>query len=114
MGSYEKLLEYIKANENSMFIAMLSILYFIIGDITSAELTDIMTRLGMSYNTSTNVLTDGETSYSIYDLIYYVVSTNAYKKSLVRDETYMKFNISTALDYGLITSEQSITLEGLL
>lgn len=115
MSGYAELKEWLSRGASSMFVAMLSILYFVIGRVTSDELASLMTSLSMSYNTTTNILTSGSNTYAVNDLINYVVTTaGVYPDSLPMSSTYMLNVIGTAKSFSLITAAQATSLEALL
>jgi hypothetical protein len=77
MNFYEEMLKKIVDGRMSkLSIAMLSIIYYVIGSkgMTADNLADIMSKLGYTYNTSTNVLNDGTTDYTVYDLLNKVIT----------------------------------------
>jgi len=78
MNFYQKMCE--KITEGKMpklAIAMLSIVYYILGSkgMSETNFIDIMNKLGYTFNKDTFILNDGTTNYSIYDLLNTVVTT---------------------------------------
>jgi len=111
MNKYDELLEWISAGASSLIIAMLAIMYYIIqaDGMDATNLTDIMTRINMSFNTSTSVLTSGETTYTIYDLISTTITT-LYPTSIVITPEFISLAIYKTKRYGYITAAQATAL----
>ena len=112
MNKYEEILEWIKAGTDHLIVAMLAIMYYVIqAEGMSAEhLTDIMTKISMSFNTSTNILTSGETTYTINDLLHTTITT-LYPKSMVITPEFILFSLYKLKRYSYITAEQYTTLK---
>lgn len=120
MSAYEYILEQIKDGVESFVVAILAIYFYIISygtftqnDMSEENLALVMTKLGYTYNTSTNELTDGTTTYSIYNLVNKVIS-DYYPSSKPLSSGIIILMLSTLTARNKITSEQATTLKGLL
>lgn len=111
MNKYDEILEWIAAGTNSLVIAMLSIMYYLIqaDGMDAAHLADVMGRIGMSFDTSTKVLTNGETTYTVNDLISTTITT-LYPNSVVITPEFISLAIYKMQRYHHITSEQAAAL----
>lgn len=115
MNKYDELLEWIESGASSFVVAMLAIMYYIIQaeGMSAANLTDIMTRLNMTYDTTTHVLTCGETTCTIYDLVLKVIN-EYYENSIVVTPELITLLIYKTKRYGYITSAQATELKAAL
>ena len=115
MNAYQDMLAELAAGTSQFVIALLSAFYFIIGasGMTAENLADIMSKLGYTYNTSTNVLSDGAKDYSVSQQIEYTLK-NFYLTSKPLNPTTMLCMIIICYRKGLITSAEKTTLMGLL
>lgn len=115
MNKYDELLEWIAAGTNSLVIALLAVMYYIIqaDGMDATHLANIMSRIDMSFDTSTSVLTNGETAYTIYDLISTTITT-LYPASLVITPEFISLAIYKTKRYGYITAAQATTLRAAL
>lgn len=111
MNKYDEILEWIAAGTNRLVIAMLSIMYFLIqaDGMDADHLGDVMHRIGMKFDTSAKVLVDGETVYTVNDLIS-VTITKLYPNSVVITPEFISLAIYKMKRYGHITSEQAAAL----
>lgn len=117
MNKYQMCLEWIASGAANFVVAMYAIIYFLIQaeGMDAEHLADIMTRIGMSFNTSTYVLNVGEANYTINDLIALVISTDEYCKNNDNiSPEFVKYSIYIAFAKGHITSEQKMTLRAAL
>jgi hypothetical protein len=115
MNAYKDMLAELAAGTNHFVIALLSAFYYIINaaGMTAENLADIMTKLGYTYNTSTNVLNDGIKDYSVAAQIEYALNS-FYPTSKPLNPTTMLCMIIVCYRKSLITSTEKATLIGLL
>ena len=112
MNKYEEILEWIKAGTDNLIVAMLAIMYYMIGadGMTAEHIVDIMTRISMSYDTTLRQLTSGETTYSIYDLFHTVITT-LYPNSMVITPELLVFSLQKSKTKGYLTAEEYTALK---
>lgn len=115
MNKYDEMLEWIASGTNSLVVAMLSIMYYIIQaeGMDATHLADIMGRIDMSFDTGTKILTSGTKTYTTYDMINAVITT-LYKPSLVITSEFIFWSIYKAQRRGYITSGEATTLKAAL
>lgn len=119
MNAYQYILNQISKGVEPFVVAMLSIFYYIINagttinDMTAENLATVMTELGFTYNTSTDVFNDGTSDYTIYQIINKVI-TDYYPDSETLNAAIMILIIKICNQKSKITAEEKTTLIGLL
>lgn len=115
MNAYLDMLDEINAGTNGFIIAVLSIMYWLVGaaGMTDDNLADVMARIGFTYDTATNIMHAGEAEYSIYSLLYKVID-ETYPEEKTLNTAFLKLTIIKVYKLSLITAEQKTTLLGAL
>lgn len=116
MLDYNELMSYIETKLFGNFaIAMMAIVLWIIKapTINNNSIGDIMTALGFTFDTSTAVLTIGETTYTVYQAIEFSI-INLFRKEEVINPPSMSNSIRFAFDMEYITAAERDALKDLL
>jgi len=110
VNAYLLILKRIEDGANYYIIALMSITYYAINAITSAELSQIMTLLNFTFDTSIKALNDGTTDYTVASLFSYCVA-NLYAASETLNEGIMGLALYNLAKYSYITSDEKATLK---
>lgn len=110
-SSYEELLQQI-ANKalSNLEIALMAIAYWMIESpgMNDAHLTDILTRVGYSFNTTTHIFSDGTNELTIFDMLNQTVNSIYPLSNLGASD--LRLIINKAYRKAYITAEQQTTL----
>jgi hypothetical protein len=69
MNAYNELLEDIEAGQSAFSIMLSALLYYMIGKLSEAHFTDILTRLSYTWDSTNHTVSDGTNTYTVYQLI---------------------------------------------
>jgi hypothetical protein len=120
MNAYQYIVDTIAAGTEHLVAAMLSIFFYFIStgtltanDMTASNLAIVMASLGYSYNTSTDIFNDGESDYTINQLLSSVI-TDYYATTAYLDAGTMNGLIDICYAKGKIVVEERTALLALI
>jgi hypothetical protein len=109
MNKYDELKNWISCGMSAFMVATLAIVYYMTGGLSSEHLTEIMSDIGATYDTSAKTLTYNSKSYTIAELFAYVIA-NDYKTSTAVSYSMIFAHLMSTRVFGYITSEEYATL----
>jgi len=95
----------------NLYIVMLAMFWWMTGELTETDRNTVLTEVGYTYNSTDKTVTDGTTTYTMYQLLDNCV-TNIYPTSDVIDYDMMTGIIDVVYNKGYITADQVTTLKG--
>lgn len=120
MNAYEYILKQIEDGVDGFVVAMICIYLYIISsgtltqnDMTTENVNYVMTKLTYTYNAETNILNDGTSDYTTFQLLSNVI-TNYYATSEPLHNGTMLLMIINLKNKNKITETEATTLKGML
>jgi hypothetical protein len=102
----KELLEYYITNQkiNPLSAVMLTVLWWMNGELTDSDRDYILSLVGFSYNEETKTVSNG-TEYTVFQLLKSCI-TDIYPNEIVLDCSLMEIFVEMAEYYGFITSAE--------